>query len=92
MIALLDAAKVTAGIALGAMIATPTAHYLGKREGRQLAAVSTLESAVKDFASKGMINGQVSASDAAALCADLGLPDIERAECVSRVRKAAAEP
>jgi hypothetical protein len=92
VIGLLDAAKIAGGIALGALIATPAAHYLGKREGRQEAAVAALETAVKDFTTKGKINGQVFSADAASLCADLGLPDDEANECMRRLREASAEP
>ena len=85
MIGLHDAAKIAGGFALCAITAVPVAYHLGKREGRQEAAVSALETAVKDSTTKGKINGQVFSADAPSLCTDLGLSDDETNECVRRV-------
>jgi hypothetical protein len=57
-----------------------------------MAATAALETAVKRFAEKGKINGQVSSLDAAALCNDFGLPDSDKADCMRRVREASSEP
>jgi hypothetical protein len=84
--------NIGAGVALGAMLATYPAILVGRHEGRQQAATEALESAVKRFAQKGKINGQVSSLDAAALCADFGLPDSDKADCMRRVREASTKP
>jgi hypothetical protein len=84
--------KISAGVALGALLAVYPAILVGRHEGRQQAATAALESAVKRFAEKGKINGQVSSLDAAALCNDFGLPDSDKADCMRRVREASAKP
>lgn len=89
---ILDAIKIGAGAALGAMIAFGPVYYYGKQEGRQQAAVAALEASVKVLRQRNEIDDQVSASDAAALCADFGLSDDEQAECVRRLREADAQP
>ncbi|MBX5206677.1 hypothetical protein [Rhizobium sp. NZLR11] len=79
-----------------ALLAIALAFYpilwLGRSEGRQQSATAALESAVKRFAEKGKINGEVSSLDAAALCNDFGLPDADKADCMRRVREASAQP
>jgi hypothetical protein len=77
---------------LGAALAFYPIRWLGQSEGKQMAATAALETAVKRFAEKGKINGQVSSLDAAALCNDFGLPDSDKADCMRRVREASSEP
>ncbi|NLS07264.1 hypothetical protein HGP14_28660 [Rhizobium sp. P32RR-XVIII] len=84
--------KIGAGAALGAALVVYPAILIGRSEGRQQAATVALEAAVKRFAEKGKINGQVSSLDAAALCNDFGLPDRDKADCMRRVREASAKP
>lgn len=87
-----DVIKFPAVLILGAALSFYPVRWLGQSEGRQQAATAALESAVKRFAEKGKINGQVSSLDAAALCNDFGLPDNDKADCMRRVREASAEP
>ncbi|SCW38960.1 hypothetical protein SAMN02927900_01283 [Rhizobium mongolense subsp. loessense] len=84
--------KLGGALMVGALIVTYPAILIGRSEGRQQAATQALESAVKRFAEKGKINGQVSSLDAAALCNDFGLPDSDKADCMRRVREASAKP
>lgn len=88
MIGLLDAAKIAGGMALGAMIATPAAHYLGKREGRQEAAVAALEQSVKVLRERSATDDEISRSDLAGLCRHLGLLPDDESECVRRLAEA----
>lgn len=46
MIGLLDAAKIAGGVALGALLVAPVAHYLGKREARQETAITAATEAI----------------------------------------------
>lgn len=92
MIGILDAAKIAGGIALGALIAAPTSHYLGKREGRQQAATAALEKTIQHIEAREKTNAEISSADSAALCDHYGLPDAERIECVRRVAEASAKP
>lgn len=87
-----DFIKLPAVLLVGAAIAFYPARWLGQSEGRQQSATAALESAVKRFAEKGKINGEVSSLDAAALCNDFGLPDSDKADCMRRVREASAKP
>ncbi len=87
-----DWLKFPAVALLGAAIAFYPIRWLGQSEGKQMAATAALETAVKRFAEKGKINGQVSSLDAAALCNDFGLPDSDKADCMRRIRAASAEP
>lgn len=87
-----DWLKFAAVALLGAAIAFYPIRWLGQSEGKQMAATAALETAVKRFAEKGKINGQVSSLDAAALCNDFGLPDSDKADCMRRVREASSEP
>jgi hypothetical protein len=64
----------------------------GKHEGRQAAAVDALATSVAQLRKRNDIDGQVSASDAAYLCHDFGLPDDEIDECMRRVQAASSEP
>ena len=91
MIGLLDAAKIAGGMALGAMIATPAAHYLGKREGRQEAAVAALEQSVKALRERSATDDEISRSDLAGLCRHLGLLSDDERECVRRLEQARHE-
>lgn len=87
-----DFIKLPAILLLGVAIAFYPVRWLGRSEGKQMAATDALETAVKHFAEKGKINGQVSSLDAAALCNDFGLPDSDKADCMRRVREASAKP
>lgn len=87
-----DFIKLPAALVLGAALAFYPAKWIGQSEGKQAAATAALETAVKRFAEKGKINGQVSSLDAAALCNDFGLPDNDKADCMRRVREASSEP
>ena len=87
-----DFIKLPVAALLGATIAFYPVLWIGRSEGKQMAATAALETAVKRFAEKGKINGQVSSLDAAALCNDFGLPDSDKADCMRRIREASAKP
>jgi hypothetical protein len=87
-----DIIKLPAVLLLGAAVAFYPVRWLGQSEGKQIAATAALESAVKRFAEKGKINGEVSSLDAAALCNDFGLPDSDKADCMRRIREASSKP
>ncbi|WP_434733772.1 hypothetical protein NL154_05740 [Rhizobium sp. YTUHZ044] len=87
-----DFIKLPAAALLAIAIVFYPIRWLGQSEGRQSAATQALESAVKRFAEKGKINGEVSSLDAAALCNDFGLPDDDKADCMRRIREASTQP
>jgi hypothetical protein len=87
-----DFIKLPVVLLIGAVLGFFPARWIGRSEGKQMAATDALETAVKRFAEKGKINGQVSSLDAAALCNDFGLPDSDKADCMRRVREASAKP
>jgi hypothetical protein len=91
-IGIFDALKIGAGAALGALVAAGPVYLYGKHEGRQQAAVAALQSSVNVLRERNQIDDTISASDAASLCADLGLPDDEAAECVRRLAETPAQP
>jgi len=80
------------GAVLGALVAAGPVYLYGAAQGRQQAAVKALETSVKILRERNDIDDQVSHADAAALCRDLGMLADDEAECVRRVREAAAEP
>ncbi|MDR7032443.1 hypothetical protein [Mesorhizobium sp. BE184] len=80
-----------AGLA-GAALLSYGSYIVGKREGRQDAAVAALELSVKTLRDRNEIDDQVTAADAAQLCADFGLSDSDKAECVRRLVEASTEP
>lgn len=84
--------KMAAVCLAGALLVAWGSYTLGKAEGRQQAAVAALEASVKVLRERNEIDDKVSAADATALCADLGLSDDDEAECVRRLREADAEP
>jgi hypothetical protein len=92
MFGLLDYLKLGAGAVVGAVLTVMPAYYYGKHEGRQEAAVAALTASVKAVNSRNEINEDISASDAARLCADFGLSDDDRSECVRRMGEAASKP
>ncbi|MBY3295746.1 hypothetical protein HFO28_07815 [Rhizobium leguminosarum] len=87
-----DVIKLPVAIALGAVLAFYPARWLGQSEGKQMAATAALTKSVQVLRERNTIDDEVSTSDAAALCADLGLPDDQQAECVRRVLSPDAEP
>lgn len=87
-----DVIKLPVAVALGAMLAFYPARWLGQSEGKQMAATAALTKSVQVLRERNTIDDEVSTSDAAALCADLGLPDDQQAECVRRVLSPDAEP
>ncbi len=87
-----DVIKLPVAIALGAVLAFYPARWLGQSEGKQMAATAALTKSVQVLRERNTIDDEVSTSDAAALCADLGLPDDQQAECVRRVLSPDPEP
>jgi hypothetical protein len=87
-----DWVKLPAAAALGALVAFGPVYLYGKHEGRQAAAVEAMAASVKALQSRNKIDDQISASDAARLCDDLGLHDDDKAECMRRVAEANAKP
>ncbi|WP_164986561.1 hypothetical protein [Rhizobium leguminosarum] len=87
-----DVIKLPVAITLGAVLAFYPARWLGQSEGRQMAATAALTKSVQVLRERNTIDDEVSTSDAAALCADLGLSDDDKAECVRRVLSPDPEP
>lgn len=85
MFGLFDWVKIGAGAALGMLVAAGPVYLYGAAKGRQQAAVAALEVSVKVLRERNEIDGQISASDAGALCRDLGLLPDDEAECVRRL-------
>lgn len=75
-------------IALGMVAGT----WHGKSLGRAEAAAEAAANTVRVLQERGKINENVSAADASALCADFGLSNEDKDECVRRVRKADTNP
>lgn len=67
----------------------------GRMHGRALERVEARLQAAQETArilrKRGEIDDEVSADNAAALCADYGLPDAEQSECVRRLLEADAD-
>ncbi len=84
--------QISAGAALGVIVASGPVYFYGKAEGRQQAAVAALETSVRILRQRNEIDGHGSASDAAALCGDFGLSDDDKRECVRRLGEDDAEP
>lgn len=87
-----DVIKLPVAIALGAVLAFYPARWLGQSEGKQMAATAALSKSVQVLRERNTIDDEVSTSDAAALCADLGLSDDDKAKCVRRILSPDAEP
>ncbi|MCH4546825.1 hypothetical protein MK632_13680 [Rhizobium changzhiense] len=87
-----DVIKLPAAIAIGGVLAFYPARWLGQSEGRQMAATAALTKSVQVLRERNTIDDEVSTSDAATLCADLGLPDDQQAECVRRVLSPDTQP
>ncbi|WP_179867861.1 hypothetical protein [Rhizobium anhuiense] len=87
-----DVIKLPLAIALGATLAFYPARWLGQSEGKQMAATAALSKSIQVLRERNTIDDEVSTSDAAALCTDLGLSDDDKAECVRRVLSPDAEP
>ncbi|SPL64398.1 hypothetical protein [Ochrobactrum soli] len=92
MFGLLEYLKIGVGIVVGALVASFVAHSMGVSDGKKQASADALAATVKYYQDKGVIKDEVDTADAAALCADYGLPDDELPECVRRVREASAKP
>lgn len=91
MIGFFDALKVGTGAIVAAALVYPLAHHLGQSEGRRQVATAALEKTVELLQSRERTNAEISSSDAAALCAHLGLQDDDRRECVRRLAAAQAD-
>jgi hypothetical protein len=89
---ILDYIKFGAGIAIGASLVFFPARWIGQSEGKQMAATAALTKSVTLLRERNVVNDQVSTSDAAALCADFGLSDDDKAECVRRLQPINAKP
>lgn len=87
-----DIIKLPAAIVIGAVLTFYPAKWLGQSEGKQMAATAALSKSVQVLRERNTIDDEVSTSDAAALCADLGLPDDQQAECVRRVLSPDPQP
>lgn len=92
ILALLKYWKIGAGVVVGAFLAAGPVYLYGKHEGRQQAAVAALETSVKVLRKRNEIDETVSTADAAALCAEYGLSDDDKAECVRRVSAPDSQP
>src|SRR5437870_5517473 len=77
--------KLTAGVAVGALLATYPAILVGWHEGRQQAATTALSASVDLLRKRNSIDDQISASDSSALCAAMQVSGDDQAECVRRL-------
>ncbi len=91
MIALFDGLKIGAGVILGAALAYTPAYFQGKSAGRSEASLAALEKTVEVIQSRELTNAEITASDAASLCAHFGLQDDDRRECVRRLAETNAD-
>ncbi len=80
-----------AGAIVGAFLTFAPAYFTGRHDANQASATVALENSVRVLRKRNQINDEVSASDAAAICGCYGLSVDVEAECVRRVREAAAE-
>jgi hypothetical protein len=87
-----DYIKIIAGLVIGAGLVFYPARWIGQSEGKQMAATAALSKSVILLRERNVVNDQVSTSDAAALCADFGLSDDDKAECVRRLQPVNAKP
>ena len=86
-----DVIKLPAAAVLGAGLMFFPAKWIGQSEGKQMAAAASLVKSVEVLRERNTINEEVTASDAGALCASMGLSDDEAAECVRRLGEADAQ-
>lgn len=91
MIGLLDGLKIGAGAILGAALIAGPAYFYGHARGAASAHAAALEKTVEILQERELTNAEITAADAAALCAHFGLQDDERAECVRRLAEADAD-
>ena len=89
---ILDYLKIGAGLVLGAALVFYPARWIGQGEGKQMAAAAALSKSVTLLRERNVVNDQVSTADASALCADFGLSDDDKAECVRRLQPTNAKP
>lgn len=87
-----DVIKLPAVALLAISAAFYPIRWLGQSEGRQMAATAALSKSVQVLRERNTIDDEVSVSDAAALCADLGLSADDQAECVRRLDPVNAKP
>jgi len=87
-----DIIKVPGAMILGIALAFYPARWLGQLEGKQMAATAALTKSVQVLRERNAINDEVSVSDAAALCRDLGLSADDTAECVRRLDPVNTKP
>jgi ATP-dependent protease HslVU (ClpYQ) ATPase subunit len=89
---IVDKLSMGAGAIVGAVLMFAPAYFIGRHDAKQASATVALENSVRVLRKRNQINDEVSASDAAALCGSYGMSVDDEAECVRRVREAAAEP
>lgn len=87
-----DIIKLPAAMILGAALSFYPVRWLGQSEGKQMAATAALSKSVQVLRERNTINDEVSVSDAAALCRDLGLSADDTAECVRRLDPVNTKP
>ena len=80
--------QITAGVALGALIAFGPAYLYGAHTGRQQAAVAALEAVSKAYKDRTDENEAIEALNPGALCVELGgMPD----DCAAELRRLAED-
>lgn len=89
---ILDYAKIIGGCVVGAALVFYPARWIGRGEGKQMAATAALSKSVTLLRDRNVTNDQVSSADAASLCADFGLSDSDTAECVRRLAETNPQP
>lgn len=92
MIGLLDAIRIGAGAVLGAALIAGPAYLYGHARGEASARAGALEKTVEILRERELTNAEISAADAAHLCAHFGLQDGDRDECMRRLAEADAKP
>lgn len=73
------------GAIMSAALIAPIAYTKGESAAIANAKAAALETTIELLTGRELTNAEISASDAAALCAHLGLQDSDRDECVRRV-------
>ncbi len=87
-----DVIKLPIAMVLGAALMFYPASWIGASGERQVVATQALKTSVTVLRERNAINDEITASDAGALCAALGLSDDETTECMRRVGEASSEP
>lgn len=81
-----------AGAVAASLVIAPLAYFKGERAATAEAKTAALETTIELLKSREITNAEISHSDAALLCRNLGLLDNEINECMRRMAEADAKP